>query len=185
MGQSHSFFSGSPPMDRPLALRPSILWTLGVYAALTALWCLRPTPRPQVKYVVVPYSVAQPLARNIWAGRRIPVREESNGRMSRATERAGSTRAARLVGAVRTLSLTMVCPQRCAARSRACLLFDLLARPAHRRRRSRRRPHFRAGGGARRGQRGPARLARRKRRASDQRHAPPPPTNPARASSRH
>jgi membrane protein len=41
-------------MDRPLALRPSVLWTLGVYAALTALWYLRPTPRPQIKYVAIP-----------------------------------------------------------------------------------------------------------------------------------
>jgi membrane protein len=54
VGQSHSLFSGSPPLDRPLSLRPSILWTLGVYAALTAIWYLRPTPRPPIKYVAVP-----------------------------------------------------------------------------------------------------------------------------------
>jgi membrane protein len=54
VGWSPSFLSHSPPMERPLALRPSILWTLGVYAALTALWYVRPTPRPRIKYVAVP-----------------------------------------------------------------------------------------------------------------------------------
>jgi hypothetical protein len=54
VGHSHSAFSGSPSIDPPLARRPSILWTLGVYAALTALWYLRPTSRPQVRYVAVP-----------------------------------------------------------------------------------------------------------------------------------
>jgi membrane protein len=41
-------------MDRPLARRPSILWTLGAYAALTALWYLRPEPAPRVRTIAVP-----------------------------------------------------------------------------------------------------------------------------------
>ena len=41
-------------MDRPIPLRSSIVLPLGIYAALTALWYLRPRPRPRTRYVAVP-----------------------------------------------------------------------------------------------------------------------------------
>jgi membrane protein len=64
-------------MDRPLALRPSILWTLGVYAALTALWYFRPTPRPQVKYVAVPQRRTASAPETSGQGVGLPVREKA------------------------------------------------------------------------------------------------------------
>jgi membrane protein len=82
VGQSPSFFSGSPSMDRPLALRPSILWTLGVYAALTAVWYLRPTPRPKVKYVAVPVRRTGPSSDTPEQSARIPGREKANSEVA-------------------------------------------------------------------------------------------------------
>ena len=41
-------------MARPFPVRISALWPIGAYAALTAIWYLRPEPRPRVKYVATP-----------------------------------------------------------------------------------------------------------------------------------